>query len=242
MKYSEIKKQRFDKVWDLIVGAGLATDIFPEEAKLRMQLPIEAGKGQYIFDLKKESLADNIKNFVLQRNDVFIPNGIQVFIGITETATGVQKIYPYAPKKPASGDSVYAAGFESDTIENLYAGTLSWKLGTNVMLNQFPMENFKHVPRQQGAFVLDSSDNAVSENIQPEWDVQDFLYTLMPRYTIAGQRDHYISVNFDAATLTFPVTSGYTAQLVLYMDGFLVKGGCEKIAGKNAFGDAPGNW
>ena len=240
--YSDIIKQRFNTVWDDIVKAGLAGQIFPEEAKLRMQVDIENGKGQYIFDLKKESLADNIKNFVLQRNDVFVPSAIGVLIGITETATGVQKLYSWAPKKAAAGASVYPAGFESDTIENLYAGHLTWKLGTNVMLNQFPMENFKKVPRQQGAFVLDSQDAPVSEGIQPQWCIEDALHTLMPRYTIAGQRDHYITVNFDAATLSFPVTSGYTAQLVLYLDGFLIKGGCEKIAGKNAFGDAPGNW
>lgn len=240
--YSDIIKQRFNTVWDDIKRAGLEGQIFPEEAKLRMQLEIENGKGQYIFDLKKESLADNIKNFVLQRNDVFVPSAFGVMIGITETATGVQKLYPYAPKTPSGVPSVYAAGFESDTIENLYAGHLTWKLGTNVMLNQFPMENFKKVPQGQGAFVLDSNDDAVSEQIQPEWSIEDCLHVLMPRYTIAGQRDHYITVNFDAATLSFPVTSGYTAELVLYIDGFLIKGGCEKIAGKNAFGDAPGNW
>lgn len=240
--YSDIIKQRFNTVWDDIVNAGLAGQIFPEEAKLRMQLPIANGQGQYIFDLKKESLADNIKNFVLQRNDVFVPNAIGVLIGITETATGVQKLYSFAPKKPQSGNSVYPAGFESDTIENLYQGHLTWKLGTNVMLNQFPMEKFRKVPRQQGAFVLASDDSAVQEGIIPEWKIDNALEVLMPRYTIAGQRDHYISVNFDAATLNFPVTSGYTAELVLYLDGFLIKGGCEKIAGKNAFGDAPGNW
>ena len=239
MDYNEIKKARFDKVWDQIVAAGLGSDIYPEEAKLRMQLPLTDGKGQYVFNLTKEGLADNLKNFVLQDNDVFVPNAIGVMIGITETATGVQHLYPYAPKCPTGVPSVYPAGFESDAIENLYDGHLQWKLGTQILLNQYPMEKFKKVPRQQGAFVLDSNDDAVSEQIQPEWSIDRCLELLMPKYTIAGNRDHFVSVNFDAANASFPVTTGYTAQLVLFLDGFLVKGGATTINGKSAFGDAP---
>lgn len=237
--YNDIKKARFDKVWDQIVAAGLGGQIYPEEAKLRMSVPIENGKGQYIFNLTKESNGDNMTTFVLQDNDVFVPNAIGVMIGITETATGVQKLYPYAPKAPNGAASVYAAGFESDTIEALYNGHLTWKLGTQILLNQYPMEKFKKVPRQQGAFVLDSNDDAVSEQIQPEWSIDKCLELLMPKYTIAGNRDHFVSVNFDAATKSFPVTSGFTAQLVLFLDGFLVKGGATTIDGKRAFDDAP---
>ena len=151
----------------------------------------------------------------------------------------VQHLYPYAPKKPQSADSVYAYGFESDAIESLYNGHLTWKQGTNIVLNQFPMERFKKVPRQQGAYVLDSNDQAISEQIQPEWSVEKFLEILMAKYAIAGNRDNFVTVNFDAATKTFPVTSGYTAELVLYMDGFLVKGGAQTYEGKCAFDDAP---
>ena len=237
MDYNLIKKERFDKVWDAIVAAGLGTDIYPEEAKLRMSLPLENGKGQYIFQITKEANGDNLSTFALQDNDVFVPNAIGVMIGITG-ADGVQHLYPYAPKTPNGGKSVYAAGFESDTIEALYNGHLTWKMGTQILLNQYPMEKFKKVPRQQGAFVLDSNDAAVSEQIQPEWSIDRCLELLMPKYTIAGNQDHYISVNFDAATKSFPVTSGSTAQLVLFLDGFLVKGGATRINGKNAFGDA----
>lgn len=240
MDYNIIKKDRFDKVWDQIVAAGLGAQLYPEEAKLRMQLALENGKGQYTFNLTKEALADNLKSFVLQDNDVFVPNAIGVLIGITETATGIQHLYPYAPKTPTGGaPSVYAAGFESDAPESIYNGYLSWKMGTQILLNQYPMEKFKKVPRQQGAFVLDSNDAAVQEQVQPEWSIDKCLELLMPKYTIAGNRDHFITVNFDAAGLTFPVTSGYTAQLVLFLDGFLVKGGATTIDGKRAFDDAP---
>lgn len=236
--YSEIRKQRFDAIWDLVKAAGLSSDIYPEEAKLRYSLPIKNGMGQYIYKLCKNGEADNLTTFALNDNDVFFPSAIGVMIGITG-ADGVQHLYPYAPKAPVGVPSVYGAGFESDTIEALYNGNLTWKMGTNILLNQYPMEKFKKVPRQQGAFVLDSNDAAVAEQIQPEWEIDKCLELLMPRYCVAGNQDHFITVNFDAATKTFPVTTGYTAELVLFIDGFLVKGGAQTINGKRAFGDAP---
>lgn len=236
--YSDIRKKRFDQVWDLIKAKGLISQIYPEEAKLRYSLPLENGKGQYIFPLCRNSKSDNLVTFGITENDVFIPSGITVLIGLTG-ADGVQKLYPYAPKAPAGVPSVNAAGFTDDVIESLYNGHLTWKQGTNIVLNQFPMERFKKVPRQQGAFVLDSNDAAVSEQIQPEWSVEKFLEILMARYAIAGNRDNFVTINFDAATKSFPVTAGYTAELVLYMDGFLVKGGAQTYNGVCAFDDAP---
>ena len=76
--------------------------------------------------------------------------------------------------------------------------------------------------------------------------VQIFIIKPIPRYTIAGTRDHKISVNFQAAGLTFPLNNptDYEANLVLYLDGFLIKGGCEYKGGNgsNPFGDAVGQW
>lgn len=236
--YSDIKKKRFDQVWDLIASKGLSKYIFPEEAKMRYSLPLVNGRGQYIFNLCRGAQADNLVTFNITENDVFVPSAIGVMIGITGS-DGVQHLYPYAPKAPQGAPSVYAAGFESDSIEALYNGSLQWKQGTNIVLNQYPMEKFKKVPRQQGAFVLDSNDAPVQEGIQPEWSLDKCLELLMARYAIAGNRDNFVTVNFDAAGKTFPVTSGYTAELVLIMDGFLVKGGAQTYEGICAFDDAP---
>lgn len=236
--YSEIRKKRFDQVWDLIVSKGLIKNIFPEEAKIRLSLPLKDGQGQYIFKLNRNGQVDNVTTFAITENDVFVPSGITVMIGLTG-ADGVQHLYPYAPKAPQGADSVYAYGFENDNIEALYNGNLQFKQDTNIVLNQFPMERFKVVPRQQGAFVLDSNDTAINEEIQPEWDLDKYLKLFMARYAIAGNRDNFMTINFDAATKSFPVTTGYTAELVLIMDGFLVKGGAQTYNGVCAFDDAP---
>ena len=234
-----IIKDRFDKVFAQLRG----TNIYPEESKLRIALPIQNGKGQYIFDIKN-AVVDGTVEQHLDRNDVFVPNKWAVLIELVETATGVRHLFSHAPYNDGNEPSVYPFGFESHDIESLYSGFLAWNVDNQVMLSTYPMEKFKKVPRQQGAFVLASDDSAVNEGIQEEWSIDKALELIMPRYTIAGTRDHKISVNFPAAGLTFPVTSGYTANLVLYMDGFLVKGGCEYKGGNgtNPFGQAVGQW
>lgn len=240
MDIQAIIKDRFDKVYAQVGG----TAIYPEESKLRISQPIVAGKSQYIFDIKNATV-DGIVEQHLDRNDVFVPNRWAILIGITEKATGVQKLYSYAPKNDGVNPSVHAVGFTNDNIESLYNGFLAWNLDNSVMLSAYPMEKFKKVPRQQGAFVLDSQDAAVQEGVQSEWTLDKALELIIPRYTIAGTRDHKISVTFPAANLQFPLNSNdYEASLVLYLDGFLVKGGCEYKggAGTNPFGQAVGQW
>ena len=236
--YSEIRKKRFDQVWDLIVSKGLIKNIFPEEAKIRLSMPLVNGKGTYIFKLNRNGDVDNLVTYAITENDVFVPSGIGVFIGLTG-ADGVQHLFPYAPKNDGVNPSIYPFGFENDNIEALWNGNLSFKQDTNIVLNQYPMERFKKIEEQQGAFVLDSNDDPVQEGIQPEWNIDKYLELFMARYAIAGNRDNFMTVNFDAANKTFPVTTGYTAQLVLIMDGFLVKGGAQTYNGVCAFDDAP---
>ena len=240
MNIFQIIKDRFDKVYAQLRG----TKIYPEESKIRVSLPIQDGKGQYIFDIKN-AVVDGLVEQHLDRNDVFVPNMWGVFIELVEKATGVRKLYSYAPHNDGVDPSVCPVGFTSKDIESLYSGFLAWNVDNTVMLSAYPMEKFLKIPRQQGAFVLDSNDAAVQEGIQPEWRLDKALELIMPRYTIAGTRDHKISVNFPAAGLTFPLNdANYTANLVLYMDGFLVKGGCEYKGGTgaNPFGDAVGQW
>ena len=238
MTYQQIIKDRFDKVYAQLRG----TNIYPEESKLRISMPLQDGKGQYIFDIKN-AVVDGLVEQHLDRNDVFVPNKWGVLIELVN-ADGIKKLYSFAPKNDGVNPSVFPAGFQSEDIEALYSGFLAWNVDNQVMLSTYPMEKFHKVPKQQGAFVLDSNDAAVNECIQIQWTLDKALELIMPRYTIAGTRDHKISVNFPAAGLTFPVTTGYTANLVLYMDGFLVKGGCEYKGGNgtNPFGQAVGQW
>lgn len=245
-----VKKARFDQVWD-IVRPYKAQGLFPQESKIRIELPLENGKGQYIFDLK-EATVNNVTTQRLNRNDVFVPNSLGVMLAIRHIVNGtpVETLYPYAPFNDGTNPSVHAVGFQNDNIKNLYQGFLQWLVDSTVMLESYPMEKFLKIPRQQGAFVLDSNDAAVQEGIQSEFELDKSLELLMPKYYIAGTRDHKITLNFPAAGLTFPladangVTTDYTAHIVLYMDGFLIKNGCQTFdgSGNGPFKEASGQW
>lgn len=234
----KILKDRYDKVIDQVAGTGL----WPSQSKLRLALPIKDGKGQYIFNLKEGG--DGVSTFELDRNDVFIPTMFGVLIELVKISTGEKTLYSFVPKNDGSNPSIFDAGFVDGQMNKMYSGHVQWLLDNSVMMPAFPMEKFHYVPETQGAFVLNSSDEAVQEGIQLERNLDDMLTLLYPKYVIAGTRDHKISVNFDAAGNTFEVTEGYTANLVLYMDGFLIKGGSEYKGGgaSNPFGDAVGQW
>ena len=238
--YQQIIKDRFDKVFAQLRGS----KIYPEESKLRVELPLLDGKGQYIFDIKN-AIVDGVVNQHLDRNDVFVPNKWSVLVALKHKTTGVERLFTYIPENDGVHPSVHAAGFTTGAANTIYSGFLAWNVDNTVMLSTYPMEKFHKIPRQQGAFVLDSNDAAVAEGIQSEWSLDKALELIMPRYTIAGTRDHKITVTFPAAGLQFPLSSAdYEASLVLYMDGFLVKGGCEYKGGNgvNPFGDAVGQW
>ena len=243
MDIQSIIKNRFDQVWDMIKAAGFSTDVHPEESKIRLEQAITDGKSQYIFNIKQTDV-DGVVEHSLDRNDVFVPNRLGVFVAIKNNTTGVERLYSYIPENDGVNPSVHAAGFTTGAANTIYSGYLQWLVDNVVMLSSFPMEKFHKIPRQQGAFVLDSQDAAVNEGIQSEWSIDKAMELLIPRYTIAGTRDHKITLNFPAANLQFPVTSGYTAKLVLMLDGFLVKGGCEYKGGTgtNPFGAAVGQW
>lgn len=241
MEKYEIIKQRFDKVYDAIQSSVLRGKAFPEESKLRLSQPLKDGKGQYTFNIK-DMLAEGPKNISLDRNDVFIINNWGVLLGIENTTTGQETTYTFSPINDGTNPSVFPAGFLNNQIDKIWQGYIQWLLDNNVMLSTYPMEKFHKVPETQGLFVLNSDNEPVQEGIQLQRNLDKDLELVIPKYVIAGTRDHKITVNFDAANLTFPVTTGYKANVVLMMEGFLVKGGCENIDGSNPFGDAVGNW
>ena len=227
--YNSIIRARLKELQQLIVNK---KGVFWQRSKIRMELPIESGVGQYIFDLKKESLANGLTHFVLKRDDIIVPNGIGVFIALSHKVNGteVEQLFSFAPKNDGTHPSVFPVGFTTDAIENLYNGNMSWQVGSIMAWENYAMENFKKVFRQQGAFVLSSEDAAVQECIQPEFDITKMLQLVLAKYYVAGTQDHTITINFPAAGLEFPLNAeGYTAKLVLYYDVFKLKNGTKLI-------------
>lgn len=235
-----ILKSRLDSVIDMVAAAG-NENIHVEEGKIRIEKLIKNGQSQYTFDLKTTDV-DNVTTFALDRNDVFIPSRWSVMLGIKHKNTRVEKLYTFAPINDSTNPSVFPVGFTTESINALYAGFMQWMVDNTAYLSRYPMEKFHKIPETQGAFVLDSSDSPIQEGIQLERSLDKDLELIYPRFIIAGTRDHKITVNFDAAGLTYALNdSDYEANLVLFMDGYLVKGGCQN-GEKSPFGAVVGNW
>lgn len=235
-----IKKERFDKVFNLLDAVGGA-GLHPEESYLRMSLPILDGKSTYIFNPK--AISDYAADKALDRNDVFVINQIGVFVTLrSNTNPQVEHHFTHIPVNDGTHPSVFPIAFTNDKLEALYNGSLQWFQDNAVMMSDYPMAKFRKIRETQGAFVLNSTDQAIQEGIQEQWDLDNACVLQIPRITVAGTRDTKININFDASNLSFPHTDGYTPYLTLFIDGFLVKGGCQYVDGKNAFGDVVGQW
>lgn len=227
--YSIMTQARLKELMPLVAGK---RGIFLQRTKLRLEQDILPGVGRYTFDIKKESFGNGLTTFPLKRDDVVVPNGIGVLISISHVVNGteVEELYSFAPKNDGETPSVFPIGFKTDAIENLYNGFLEWTVGSLVAWDGYAMENFKKVPRQQGAFVLNSSDEAQHEGIQIEHHIEDMLQPVLAKYFVAGTQDHQMTVNFPAAGLEFPLNDEtYKAKLVLYIDCFKIKNGTKLI-------------
>lgn len=238
---SELLRERFVKVnreYNAVSGG----KVYAEPSKIRIETDLLAGVGTYEFDIKKTDIR-NMREVSIDRNDVFIPNYLGILLSVQDDSKPSAEVLASFPLyNDGVNPSPYAAGFQNNDIEALYNGKFTWTIDNGVLFSSYPTEHFRRVPRTQGEFLLDSQDAAVSQEILPQWDILDACELLYPRITIAGTRDHRIRINFDGAGLTFPVTTGHTAKLVLYMDGFLVKGGCEYFNGANPNASAVGQW
>lgn len=236
-----IKKERFDKVFGIINSSAAAGKVHPEESYLRMSLPIQNGKSSYTFNPKAES--NYPADRALDRNDVFVINQMGLFVTLRNNSNPqVEKHFTFVPVNDGTHPSVFPVGFTTEALEALYNGSLQWLQDNQVMMSDYALAKFKKIRETQGAFVLSSTDQAIAEGVQPQWDLDHACTLQIPRITVAGTRDTKINVAFDASGLTFPCTEGWTPYLTFLIDGFLIKGGCEYFDGTNAFGDVVGQW
>lgn len=228
MTTADLIRNRFEKL-----QAEFGNVVTPEPSKIRIEVQLKNGVGQYEFNIKK--VIENDREQGLDRNDVFVPNFMSVLFGFQNPdSPQTMSLYPFAPQV---GENLVAQeGFTTDAANALYNGKLTLQIDSKMILNAYPTENFKKVPEVQGCVIYDG-ESLVNMGIQPEFSIQDACELVIPRILIAGTRDIKFRLSFNAAGLEFPAAQGgadgevLTPVLVFYMDGFLMKNGCEKGIG-----------
>ena len=240
MNTADLIRNRYERL-----HAEFGSVVTPEPSKIRIEVPLKDGVGQYRFDIKKVIVNDREQG--LDRNDVFVPNFMGMLFGFqSEDHPETMSLFPYAPQV---GENLVAQeGFTNNHANSLYNGKFTLQIDNQMILNAYPTENFKKVPEEQGCVIYDG-EALVNMGIQPEFTIQDACELVIPRILIAGTRDIKFTLNFDAAGLTFPAKTGgaegatLTPVLVFYMDGFLMKNGCEKgIGTSEKINQVVGQW
>lgn len=240
MEYADLLRERYANE-NALASQYSGGQLYAEISKLRKEVTLLNGVGTYRFDIKATDIT-NAYEKTLDRNDVFIPSRIGLFVALqSNEKPSTQILHSYIPVA-GENPSVHEVGFINNDAEAIYNGYMRWQIGNGVLFSGYPTERFRKVPQQQGAFVLNSSDKAVNEQIKSEWSIDCATELMIPRIIVAGTRDHNITVNFNGEGLSFACTEGYTPKLVLYMDGFLIKGGCEFYDDQNPNAKAVGRY
>lgn len=235
MKQTCIKQKRWQQVQSWCQKNGIT----PQESVIRIAVPLLNGVGTYEFNML-EQIRRYQSDKTLNRNDLFIPYNMGVLIGFEETnddgsPKGKASLYSYAPKAGVQNP----VGFMTDDIDALYNGMLHITMGQTQVNKAFPMLNFKRVPETQPIGIY-NGEEFVSAGIQPEFNLEDALYELVPNYLFAGTEDINVNVTFPAAGSDFAVALAsdtdvedetHTPFLYFYMTGVLVTNGAEKPNG-----------
>lgn len=225
------------KKWQSVQKWCAENNVTAQESVIRVAMPLIDGNGQYDFNILESNSRRYLTDKTLNRNDLFIPYGMQCFIAFEEVdAAGNPKgkatMYPYAPKAGVQ----YAYGFMTEDIEALYNGMLTISFGQTEVNRSFPMLNFKHVPETQPIGIYNGT-KFVNSGLQPEFKLDDVLYQDVPNYYFAGSEAISIKANFEANGSSFAIAAGSaptevtTARkpfLYFYMAGVLVVNGADK--------------
>ena len=220
------EKKRFNVVKKWCADNG----IVPQISKLKITRDLEQGVGYMDFDLKSTQLATP-GDVALNRNDVFIPFGLGLFLSFdTATPSGKARLYSYAPMAGAHNP----VGFMKSDIEALYNGTLTQTVDQTTIMQSFPCELFKHIGCNEPATCLDAEGNPVSVGIQGEYDLEDMMHPFTPEIVYQGTMDIKTAISFNANGSDFSVALAATPttkdethkpRVTLMMIGVLVKNG-----------------
>lgn len=214
MKDIRFNRERFDKGKNFYAPKG----IVPQTSVLRVEVPFEAGKGLYVFDIHKA--VKRVTERVLQRNDLFVVRGVDVGTMVEDTDfPGHYPVLSYPPVVGAGAGAIVLAGglkgFVSGNIFALYNGSLSLKTDTTVNYSTFPLDSFLQIPQTQATAAL-----------LPQLDKEKSVYELPEEIALSGGRDHEIKIEFPSTPdSNFAGEAGTVSYLVLQFYGWNFPGG-----------------
>ncbi len=209
--------ERVKAAFDYYAKKGVA----PMNGILRVETPLQAGKGRYDFNLKKDQSLLTPAERSMDQWDIFIVT--HLFLGLrvdADAKPGFAPILTYPFVGNASITNI--EGFKTADITALYNGTLSIMTNNVENMANFPLSRFLHVPETQ------PDTNSVT---LPQIDMSDVMVQTPEQIVFAGTTKHKIEIEFPytAASDFAPLAaSGYTSKLVFEAYGYNIKGGASE--------------
>ena len=222
-------RQRFELVKDWCKH----NNVTPQLSKIRLSRELLNGVGAYDFFLDDQKMNMSVGDVALNRNDLFVPMALGVFIQIDEkNPSGKAPLYTY----PLGKNKQLRYFKNVADVEAIYNGSLKIEMDTTVVNQSFPLEVFRYVPETQPVVMLDSTNKEQSVGLLPEFDCSDAMFPLAPEYYFQGKIDTKLSVVFNGQNSDFTVvepsddsdSNTHKARLVLLMSGVLVKNAVDK--------------
>ena len=89
------------KKWQSVQKWCAENGVTAQESVIRVAVPLKDGKGLYDFNMLESNSRRFLSDITLNRNDLFIPYGMNIFIAFEEVdamgnPTGKAPLYPYA--------------------------------------------------------------------------------------------------------------------------------------------------
>jgi hypothetical protein len=230
-------RRRWEKISQL---AGRNNDLFPQLSKLRLQKPLKNGINDYQFNFQKDFVNEQIGEVGLDRNDLFVPFSLGMFLQFDTLSSTANDSYPTgrAPLNtyPIEVSAASRGFLHPDHAEAIYNGFIEMKFNTSNTTDKFPMEIFRYVPETQPIVAKDADGAFYSVGAIPQYNIDKVMRELTPEYYIQGDVDTRWKLVFNGQNANFDIADAgeseksetHQAYVTMLMIGALIKCGSNK--------------
>lgn len=181
------------------------------EANLRVDKPLAVNVSSYEFELEN-TRNENTPEIKLNTQDLFVP--VSWALKLAKVPDGVNENIANSVLVDYPDLSIFSGAGEAKALEAVYNATMSSKSNSNEVFDFVSTVGFRRVPQTQGAAGL---------TLPQTPNCGHATRTFFSRPIYQGSARNIVTVNLKNVDSAINV-AGSTNYLVLYLDGFYVRG------------------
>lgn len=201
--------------------------ITAQTAQIRIEETLVDGQANYSFDIKKAVKAVHEK--VIKNNDLFLVRAHGLFLTIEKNdrpGSGLLLTYPLVQSNALPA---HIKGFDTGDVAAIYNGSLTVMVDNTVINQEFPTNEFLHIPEVQPISIVNAAGTAlISAEILPQFKLENGLFELPEVLAYPGNHEVSLRLNTPiVADSDLSTTAGYTAKVVYIAEGWNFAGGAK---------------